>query len=161
MRFDVLATDAAHATLTRITIGTVFQSACASARTRDPYPTLGEFRYSLNAAAGALPFVVDSQFPNWVDGSASFNYPVKAFGVLADKGHSFSACAFAGGTCAIQKVAQANDYAFFTLTTPAPAGTQLPFAVAISPGVSKPLPFQFFGVDQMSHRNGPLLTSGP
>ena len=144
-----------------ITIGTVFQSACASARTRSPYPALGEFRYSLNAAAGALPFVPDPQFPNEVDGNASFNYPVKAFGVLADKGRSFSGCAIASGTCVIQKVAHANDYAFFTLTTPAPAGTQLPFALAISPGVSNGLPFQFFGVDQMNHRNGPLLTSGP
>ncbi len=148
--------------LPNITLGTIIQSACVSARkSRAPYATLGEFRYALNAPAGALPFVVDAQFPNEVDGNASFNYQVKAFGVLADKGHSFAACAFTGGTCVIQTVAHTNDYAFFTLPAPAAAGTQLPFALAISPGVSKALPFQFFGVDQSNHRNGPLLTSGP
>jgi hypothetical protein len=145
-----------------ITLVTIVRSACASARkSRAPYATLGEFRYALNASAGALPFVLDSQFPNEVDGNASFNYPVKAFGVLADRGHSFTACGFGGGTCVLQTVAHANNYAFFTLSTPAPAGTQLPFALALSPGVSKALPFEFFGVDESNHRIGPLLTSGP
>jgi len=144
-----------------ITMGTVIQSACASARkTSKPYATLDEFRLALNAPAGMLPFAM-STVPNEVNGAASFNYDVRAFGVLADKGHQFTNCAIANGTCAISSTAHANDYVLYTLTAPAPAGTQLPFALATSPGPSAALPFQFFGFDTKNHRLGPLLTSGP
>jgi hypothetical protein len=145
-----------------ITMGTVIQSACAAAkRNPAPFPTLGEFRTALNAPSGALPFALSTQFPNEVDGTATFNYGVRALGVLADKGHQFTACGFAAGTCAISSTAGPNDYVLFTLTTPAPAGTALPVALATAPSPSKALPFQLFGFDSGNHRQGPLLTSGP
>jgi hypothetical protein len=145
-----------------ITMGTVIQSACAAAkRNPAPFATLGEFRTALNAPSGALPFAVSTQLPNEVDGTATFNYGVRALGVLADKGHQFTNCAFTAGTCAISSTAHANDYVLFTLTTPAAAGTQLPIALAITPNPTPRLPFQFFGFDTQNHRLGPLLTSGP
>jgi hypothetical protein len=148
--------------LPKITIGTVIQSACASARrSRAPYATLGEFRTALGAPSGALPFALVPQFPNELNGSATFNYGVRAFGVLADAGHQFTGCAFAAGTCAISSTAHPNDYALFTLTTPAAASTPLPITLALSPNPAPALPFQFFGFDSGNHRQGPLLTSGP
>jgi hypothetical protein len=148
--------------LPKITIGTVIQSACASARrSRAPYATLGEFRTALNAPSGALAFALVPQLPNEVNGSASFNYGVHAFGVLADAGHQFTGCAFAAGTCAISSTAHPNDYVAFSLTTPAAAGAQLPITLALSPNPAAALPFQFFGFDTGNHRQGPLLTSGP
>ena len=75
----------------------------------------------------------------------------------ADAKHTFTSCAFAGGACTIT----AGNYALFTLTAPAAAGTQLPFSLALAPNPAKGLPFQFFGFDTANHREGPLLTSGP
>jgi hypothetical protein len=145
-----------------ITMGTLVQAACASAKKNPaPFPTLGEFRTALNAPSGALPFTVSTQFPNVVNGIASFNYGVRAFAVLADKGHQFTNCGFAFGTCAISTSASPNDYALFTLNAPAPANVQLPIALATAPNPAPALPFQFFGFDSGNHRQGPLLTSGP
>jgi hypothetical protein len=145
-----------------ITLGTIMQSACHLAKSQQPFPALGEFRYSLNAAAGTLPFVQSPQFPNEIDGNATFNYPVKAFGVLADKGHQFTGCAFAAGTCAISSTpGHVNDYVLFRLTAPAAAGTALPLALATTPNPAPALRFQFYGFDSGNHRSDPLLTSGP
>jgi hypothetical protein len=147
--------------LPNLTIGTVIQSACASARSRAPYATLGEFRYALNARAGVMTFTAAPTFPNEVNGAATFNFPVQVFGVLADRGHQFTNCGFTGGTCAIQTTAHANDYALFTLPSAAAPGTSLPFALALSPNPTPSLPFQFFGMDASGARTGPLLTRGP
>jgi hypothetical protein len=149
--------------LPNITTGTVIQSACSSARSRNPYPSEGEFRYALNARAGAMVFTGSAQSANDVDGKVSFNYAVQAFGVLADSGHQFTNCAFAGGMCAISSTpGHTNDYALFTISgSPAPRGTELPFALTIAPQVTPALPFQFFGMNAGGSRFGPLLTSGP
>ena len=145
-----------------ITMGTVVQSACASARkSSKPYATLGEFRTAVNAPSGALSLTLSPQFPGGVNGTAGFNYPVRAFGVLADKGHQFTGCSITGGTCSVSSTAHANDYLLFTLATPAPAGTQIPIAIAMTPNPVRGLPFQFFGFDTKNHRSGALLTSGP
>jgi hypothetical protein len=146
-----------------ITIGTIIQAPCAAARNGSkPFATLGEFRSALNAPSGTLPFVQSPMLPNEVDGTATFNYGVRAFGVLADPKHQFTNCAFAAGTCAISSTTgHTNDYALFTLTAPAAAGTQMPFSLALSPNPTPRLPFQFFGFDTGNHRLGPLLTSGP
>jgi hypothetical protein len=146
--------------LSGITIGTIFQSACASAKSAEPYPTLGEFRYALNARAGVMTFAASPQFPNEVNGAAGFNFPVQAFGVLADASHTFTNCGFSGGTCAVQTVAHPNDYVLFTLPAPAAAGTSLAFALAMTPNPTPSLPFRFFG-DMGGTRLGPLLTKGP
>jgi hypothetical protein len=144
-----------------ITIGTIMQSACNAAKSDKPFATLAEFRTALNAPSGALRFVLSSQAANVVNGSVSFNYGSRAFSVLADKGHQFTSCAVAGGTCAVSTTANANDYVSFNLTTPVAAGTAVPFAVATAPNPSSALPFQFFGFDSGNHRSDPLLTSGP
>jgi hypothetical protein len=148
--------------LPNITIGTVIQAACSAAKSSKPFATLGEFRSALNAPSGTLPFVTSAAVPGGVDGTAAFNYVVRAFSVLADPKHQFTSCAFAGGTCAISSTAgHTNDYALLTLTAPAAAGTQLPFSLGLSPSATAALPFQFFGFDTGNHRLGPLLTSGP
>jgi hypothetical protein len=148
--------------LPNITLGTIIQSACSAAKGTKPFATLGEFRTALNAPSGTLPFVQSTTVPNEVDGTATFNYETRALGVLADPKHQFTSCAFAAGTCAISSTAgHMNDYALFTLTAPAAAGTQLPIALAVTPNPTPALPFQFFGFDTGNHRLGPLLTSGP
>jgi hypothetical protein len=147
--------------LPNITLGTAIQSACSSAASRRPYATLGELLGALNAPSGTLPFVTDRQVPNAIDGTATFNYPVKAFGVIADKAHSFTGCAFGGGPCTIAQMSHPGDYVIFSLSTPAPAGTTLPVALVVAPGIAPALPFKFFGIDPAGHRQAPLLTSGP
>lgn len=145
-----------------ITLGTIMQSACNAAKGSTQFATLGEFRSALNAPSGTLPLVQSTQFPNEVNGTATFNYGVRALGVLADKGHEFTGCAFAAGTCAISSTpGHTNDYALFTLTMPAAAGTALPIALATAPNPTPALPFQFYGFDTGNHRSVPLLTSGP
>ena len=143
--------------LPNITTGTVIQSACAAAKSAKPFATLGEFRSALNAPSGALAFTPTMTAANQVNGLVAFNYTARAFGVVADAKHTFTSCAFAGGACTIT----AGNYALFTLTAPAAAGTQLPFSLALAPNPAKGLPFQFFGFDTANHREGPLLTSGP
>jgi hypothetical protein len=144
-----------------ITVGTVIQSACSSARSGKAYAGEGELRSALNARSGTLALARSSQLPNGLDGSASFNYPVTAFRLLADPGHQLTSCGFAAGSCAINAAAQPN-YAVFTVSAgPAPPGTQLAFTLAVSPSIARALPFQFFGIDQAGARVGPLLTSGP
>jgi hypothetical protein len=143
--------------LPNITLGTVIQSACSAAKSAKPFATLGEFRSALNAPSGSLAFGMSTTAPNEVNGAATFNYTTRAFGVMADAKHAFTNCAFAGGTCAIT----GGNYAVFTLTAPATAGTQLPFTLVMSPNPTAALPFQFFGFDTGNHRQGPLLTSGP
>lgn len=147
--------------LPNITIGSVVQSACASAARRTAYPGEGEFRSALNARSGALGFVRSPQAPNVVNGTASFNYPVKAFAVRSGKGHQFTGCAPAAGTCAIRSTAHPNDYALFTLPAPAAAGSALQFGLATSPDPAAALPFRFFGIDTAGRRSVPLATSGP
>jgi hypothetical protein len=149
--------------LPNITTGTVIQSACSSARGMKPYPTEGEFRFALNARSGAIAFMRSAQVPNEVDGSATFNYPVQAFGVLADSGHQFTNCAFGSGTCAISSTpGHTSDYALFTVSgAVTPRGAQLPFALALAQPVAPALPFQFFGMNAAGSRFGPLLTTGP
>ncbi len=143
--------------LPNITTGSLIQFACASAVGRIAYPGEGELRAAVNARSGALAFVRSPQFPNVVNGTASFNYPVKSFAVQADKGHQLTACSFAGGTCAIS----ASNQALFTLAAPAAAGSGLQFALATSPDPAAALPFRFFGIDSAGKRAGPLATSGP
>lgn len=145
-----------------VTAQTVIQSACNSARSGKPYPTEAAFRLALNARSGSVVFTKSAQAPNQVDGTASFNYAVHAFGVLADKGHKFTACAFpSAGTCAISSKSHPKDYALFTLAGgPAPRLAQLRFSLAVSPGVAPALPFQFFGM-RGALRIGPLFTTGP
>jgi hypothetical protein len=147
--------------LPNITIGTVIQSACRSASTRTPYAALGELLGALNAPSGKLTFVRDAQVPGQLDGSATFNYPVKAFSVSADKAHSFASCGFAGGACAVGSSARPGDSALVTLATPAPAGTPLPFTLTVTPSITKAVPFEFTGIDQAGHRQTALPTSGP
>jgi hypothetical protein len=143
--------------LPNITMGTVVQSACAAAGSSKPFATLGEFRSALNAPSGTLAFVQSPTAVNEVNGLATFNYPTRTFGVMADAKHQLTNCFFGGGTCTIT----GGNYAVFRPTQPAAAGTQLPFALALSPNPSPALPFQFFGFDSGNHRLGPLLTSGP
>jgi hypothetical protein len=147
--------------LPSLTIPTVFQAACASAKSSAPYVDLGEFRYVLNARSGVMTFTQPPQLPNEVSGVTSFNFGVQAFGVLADPGHQFTNCAFPGGTCALQTVAHANDYVLFTLPAVAAPNFGLQFALATNPAPTKHLPFQFFGMDAAGKRSGPLLTKGP
>ena len=146
-----------------ITLGTIIQSACSAAKSgAKPFAALGEFRGALNAPSGSLPFVKSATIPNDVDGTATFNYVARAFGVLADSRHQFTSCASPAGSCAISSTpGHTNDYALVTLTAPAAAGTQLPLSLVVSPSVTPALPFQFFGFDSGNHRLGPLLTSGP
>jgi hypothetical protein len=145
-----------------ITLGTIIQSACSAARGDKPFATLGEFLGALNAPSGSLPFVKSATVPNDVDGTATFNYVARAFGVLADSKHQFTSCASPAGTCAISSTpGHTNDYALVTLTAPAAAGTQLPLSLVVSPSATPALPFQFFGFDSGNHRLGPLVTSGP
>ena len=143
--------------LPNITTGSLIQFACDSAVGRIAYPGEGELLAAVNARSGALGFVHSPQFPNVVNGTASFNYPVKSFLVQADKGHQLTACSFSGGTCAIS----ANSSALFTLAAPAAAGTPLQFALATSPDPAAALPFRFFGLDSAGKRSGPLGTTGP
>ena len=148
--------------LPNITLGTVIQAACSAARGGGPFATLGEFRAALNAPSGALGFVRSTQVGDQVDGTATFNYETRALAVRADPKHRFTGCAFAAGTCTISSTAgHTNDYALFTLSAPAAAGTQLPIVLALSPNPTPALPFRFFGFDAGNHRLGPLLTSGP
>jgi hypothetical protein len=148
--------------LPNITTGTVIQAACSAARSGKLFATLGEFRQALNAPAGRLSFAQSPQAPNQVDGTASFNYGVRALSVQADASHQFTGCAFPAGTCAVSSTpGHANDYAVFTLPAPAAAGALLTVSLAMSPVPAPALPFQFFGFDQANHRLGPLLTSGP
>jgi hypothetical protein len=147
--------------LPNITIGTIFQAACNSARSRRPYATLGEFRSALNARSGAIVLTA-SQLPNEVDGTARFNFPVQAFGVLADSGHRFTGCGFSLGSCQISSTAHPSDYAVFSVAAPpAAANSSLPFALAMTPPPMPKLPFQFFGTGLGGGRLGPLLTRGP
>jgi hypothetical protein len=148
--------------LPNITTGTLIQSACAAARSSSPFATLGEFRSALNAPSGTLPLVKDAAVPSQVNGTATFNYATRAFSVLADSKHKFSACAFPAGTCAISSTrGHPSGYAVFTPSAPAAPGTQLPFSLATAPDPTPALPFQFFGFETGNHRLGPLLTSGP
>lgn len=148
--------------LPNITTGTVIQAACSAARSGKPFATLGELRQALNAPSGRLSFAQSPQAPNQVDGTASFNYGVRALSVQADAAHQFTACAFPAGTCAVSSTpGHTNGYALFTLSAPAAAGTLLPVSLAMAPGPAPALPFQFFGFDQANHRLGPLLTGGP
>jgi hypothetical protein len=147
--------------LPSITIGTIFQAACASAKNSAPYVDLGEFRYVLNARAGVMTFTPSPQFPGEVNGITSFNFPTQSFGVLADPGHQFTGCAFGGGTCAVQTTLHPNDYVLFTLSAPAAPNLGLQFALATNPSPAKNLQFQFFGMDQAGKRTGPFLTKGP
>lgn len=147
-----------------IAIGTLIQSACTAAKDRagTPFGGLAELRSALNAPSGALPFVRSATVPNEIDGTATFNYGVRAVGVLADRKHTFTACAFAAGTCAITATPHhKRNYAVFTLSAPAAAGTPLSLALAVAPSSASPLPFQFFGFDSKNHKLGPLLTGGP
>jgi hypothetical protein len=147
--------------LPSITIGAVFQSACASAKSSAPYVDLGEFRYVLNARSGVMTFQPSPQFPNEVGGTTSFNFPAQAFGVLADPGHQFTNCAFPGGTCAVQTISHPNDYVLFTLSAVAAPNLGQQFALATNPSPAKNLQFQFFGMDPAGKRTGPFLTKGP
>jgi hypothetical protein len=147
--------------LPNITSGSLIQLACESAAGRTAYAGEGELRAAVNARAGTLAFVRSPQLPNVVNGTASFNYPVKSFAVLADKGHQFTACSFVAGSCAISSTAHPNDYALFTLAAPATAGVALQFGLATSPDPAAALPFRFFGIDTAGKRSGPLATSGP
>lgn len=147
--------------LPNITIGSAIQGACNSAAGTTAYAGEGEFRAALNARAGTLGFVRSPQAANVVNGTASFNYSVKSFAVLADKGHQFTGCALAVGTCTISSTANPNDYALFTLPAPAAAGTALQLALATTPDPAAALPFRFFGMDAAGKRSGPLATSGP
>jgi hypothetical protein len=147
--------------LPSITIGAVFQAACASAKSSAPYVDLGEFRYVLNARSGVMTFQPSAQFPNEVGGITSFNFPAQAFGVFADPGRQFTNCAFPGGTCAVQTISHPNDYVLFTLPAAAAPGVGLQFALAMNPSPAKNLQFQFFGMDPAGKRTGPLLTKGP
>ena len=136
--------------------------ACTSAHSRDPYAGESEFLSALNVRSGFLTFAKDAQIANQVDGSASFNYPVGAFTVLADKANSFSACSFAAGTCKLLKKHHANDYAVFKPSgSPTPSNTPLAFALVLAKPPKPALPFEFFGLNQAGTRFGPLLTSGP
>jgi hypothetical protein len=136
--------------------------ACASARSRDPYAGENEFRTALNARAGFLTFTRNAQAPTQLDGSASFNYPVGTFTVLADKSHSFTACVFPAGSCKLLKKQHASDYAVFTpATSPEPSNTPLAFGLVLTNRPKAALPFEFFGLNQAGTRFGPLLTSGP
>jgi hypothetical protein len=145
-----------------ITLGTIIQSACSASRSEKPFATLGEFRGALNAPSGTLGLLKSATVPNDVDGTATFNYGARAFGVLADPKHQFTSCASPAGTCAISSTkGHTNDYALVTLTAPAAAGTQLPLSLVVSPSPTPALPFQFFGFDSGNHRLGPLLTTGP
>ncbi|HEX6457664.1 MAG TPA: hypothetical protein VF032_02000 [Thermoleophilaceae bacterium] len=147
--------------LPNITIGSVIQAACDSAARKAAYAGEGEFLSALNARAGELGFVRSPQAANVVNGTATFNYPVKSFAVLADKGHQLTGCTFAAGTCTISSTAHPNDYALFTLPAPAAAGTALPIALATTPDPAAALPFRFFGMDAAGKHSGPLATSGP
>jgi hypothetical protein len=136
--------------------------ACLAAGSSAPFAGEGSFRAALNAPSGTLAFTRDAQVVGQLDGSATFNYPVSAFTVLAPAGHAFTACGFAAGSCQLQTKAQANDYAVLRLTTPpAPPNAPLPFAVQVSPPVTAALPFEFFGFDRAGARFGPLLSTGP
>lgn len=147
--------------LPSLTIPTIFQAACASAKSSAPYFDLGEFRYVLNARSGVMTFSPSAQFPNEVNGITSFNFPTQAFGVLADPGRQFTNCAFPAGTCAVQTISHPNDYVLFTLSAPAAPNFGLQFALATNPSPAKNLRFQFFGMDQAGKRSGPFLTKGP
>jgi hypothetical protein len=136
--------------------------ACAAAGSPAPFAGENVFRKALNARTGFVTFVRNAQAPNQVDGSATFDYPVGSFAVLADKSHSFTACSIAGGTCQLLKKRHANDYAVFTpAASPVPADTALAFALALTAPPTAALPFEFFGVSPGGTRYGPLLTSGP
>jgi hypothetical protein len=145
-----------------ITIATLVQSACNSARGSLPYPAEGEFLSALNAPSGSLGFNRDPTVPNQLDGTATFNYPVSSFTVLADKSHEFTACSFTAGSCTITTKKHANDYAVFRLATPpALRNSALPLTLTVGPASTLPLPFQFFGTNAGGKRFGPLIPSGP
>jgi hypothetical protein len=133
-------------------------AACAAAKSRDPFPGESDFRQSLNAPTGFVTFSVDPAAPKRLNGSASFNYPVSAFSVLADRSHSFSACSIAGGSC---RLLRKQHYAAIKLAQPVAANTPLPFALDLTKTPKPGLPFEFFGVPANGRRQGALLTSGP
>jgi hypothetical protein len=136
--------------------------ACASAGSRSPYAGENEFLGALNARSGFLTFVRDQQVPTQLDGSASFNYPVAGFTVLADKGHTFTGCASPVAACRLLSKGRPNDYAVFTLaSSPAPSDTPFAFNLGLNAAPTRAVPFQFFGKNQAGARFGPLLTSGP
>jgi len=144
-----------------LTIRDAIADSCRSAGSSSPYAGENELRTALGARSGTVSFVRDGAQPAQLDGSASFNFAVTSFSVLADKKHSFAACGSPVAACRIAQKRHAGDYALFTLATPAQPGTVLPFALALSPAASGPAPFEFFGVAGDGTRLGPLLTSGP
>lgn len=156
------SSDLAHAQklagrrLPNITVATVIQAACSAAKGAKPFATLGEFRAALNAPSGSLQFAASATVPGGVDGSATFNYPVKAFAVASDSKHQFTSCAFGAGTCTVSPTTTV-----FALSAPAAAGTPLSFSLGVTPAATPGLPFRFFGFDTAGRRHGPLLTSGP
>jgi hypothetical protein len=136
-------------------------AACAAAKSRDPFPGESEFRQALNAPTGFLGFSVNAAAPKQLNGSASFNYPVSSFSVLADKSHSFTACSFAAGSCRLLKKRHASDYAVLKLAQPVAANTPLAFVLGLSKTPKPGLPFEFFGTTARGKRESPLLTTGP
>lgn len=137
---------------------TVISSACSSARSARPYASEGAFRSALNARSGSVAFVRSAQVANEVNGTASFNYSVAAFSIIADRHHRFAACSFAAGTCVIRS----GDTAVFRVAAPpAPRASPLQFVLAVTPSVAPRLPFKFFGIKPAGARFGPLLTTGP
>jgi hypothetical protein len=137
--------------------------ACASARSRTPYAGENEFRGALNARSGFVTFTLDPALPAQLDGSATFDYPVAGFTVLADKGNTFTSCASAVASCQLMSKRHPNDYAVFTLaSSPAPSNAPpASFTLGLSTAPTKAVPFEFFGKNQAGARFGPLLTSGP
>jgi hypothetical protein len=133
-------------------------AACAAAKSRDPFPGESEFRQALNAPSGSVAFSVNPAAPTQLNGSASFNYPVNSFSVLADKSHSFTACTFAAGSC---RLLRKSHYAVIKLAQPAAAGTPLAFALALAKAPKPDLPFEFVGTATSGERQPPLLTTGP
>jgi len=133
-------------------------AACAAARSHEPFAGENTFRQALNAPTGFLTFTKEPTVATQVNGSASFNYPVKSFSVQADKSHTFTACSIPGGACRLLRKAH---YAAFKLAAPAARDTPLPFALALSKAPTTNLPFQFFGVPTRGKRSAALLTSGP
>ena len=133
-------------------------AACSAARSHDPFAGENAFRQALNAPTGFLTFTKEPTVPNQVNGSASFNYPVKSFSVQADRSHAFTACSIPGGTC---RLLRKKHYAAFKLTMPAARDTPLPFALALSKAPKTNLPFEFYGTPTHGRRSVALLTSGP
>lgn len=133
-------------------------AACAAAKSGDPFPGEGEFRQALNAPSGSVAFTVSPAAPTQLNATASFNYPVKSFSVLADHAHSFTACSFAAGSC---RLLRKSHYAVLKLAQPAAANTPLAFALGLAKAPKPDLPFEFAGTTTSGKRQAALLTSGP